>query len=87
MPALWKQGQARLQGGVLDVDLSAVEICDSAGVAMLVDWLRLAANSDTRLRYLNAPEQVIAIAEVSDLGQLLWPDSATSTAALLTDED
>jgi phospholipid transport system transporter-binding protein len=76
VPTLWLEGQQRLRGGgELDIDLSAVEICDSAGVAVLVDWLRLAAIQGTRLRYRNAPAQVIAIADVSDLEQLLLGDA------------
>jgi phospholipid transport system transporter-binding protein len=72
VPALWAEGEQRLQaGGALDVDLGRVELCDSTGVAMLVDWLRLAAARGTRLRYRNAPAQMVAIAQVSDLQQLL----------------
>lgn len=81
VPARWSEGAERVQGATqLTVDLSRVTRCDSAGVAMLVDWLRLAAGQGTQLRYRGAPEQVVAIARVSDLESLLLQDEQGSPA-------
>ncbi len=76
VPVMWSEGAARVRGGPeLTVDLSEVTLCDSAGVAMLVDWLRLAQGQGTRLRYRGAPKQMVAIAQVSDLESMLLQDA------------
>ncbi len=53
------------------IDLSAVERADSAGVALLVEWLRLARGQGVTLRFRHIPSQMWAIVEVSDLAARL----------------
>lgn len=53
------------------VDLSAVQSSDSAGVALLLEWLRQARESDCRLRYLNLPRQMQAIVDFGELDEIL----------------
>ena len=53
------------------VDLGGVTAGDSAGVAVLVEWIATAAASGTSLRYENVPQQMLAIARISDLEDLL----------------
>ncbi len=53
------------------VDLSGVTTGDSAGVAVLVEWISAAATAGVALRYENVPPQMLAIARISDLEDLL----------------
>lgn len=75
VPALWQQVAERLAAdggsGELLIDLAAVGHSDSAGVALLVDWLRRAQAGGRRLRLRNVPAQMRAIIRVSSLEELL----------------
>lgn len=72
VPALWQQAGGAFQGArELDIDLSAVERADSAGLALLVEWTRQARQNGQRIRFLNLPEQLLAIARVSGLDTML----------------
>ncbi len=55
----------------VDVDLRDVRRADSAGVALLVEWAREARQRAVEIRYLNVPGQMLAIARVSSLDQIL----------------
>mgnify|MGYP000435658086 CR=1 FL=1 len=55
----------------LRLDLSAVGHVDSAGVAVLVDWLATARAAGRELVFESAPEQLTAIARVSGVDALL----------------
>ena len=59
------------RGGRWVVDLSHVESGDSAGVAVLVEWLATARSVDATVRYEGIPPQMLAIARISDLEALL----------------
>jgi phospholipid transport system transporter-binding protein len=48
-----------------------VERSDSAGLALLVECLRQAHQSGKSLRFFNIPAQMLAIARVSSLDQVL----------------
>ena len=72
VPGLWKQCSAHFsERDELDIDLSQVERSDSAGLAMLVECLRRAQQSGKTLRFFNIPAQMLAIARVSSLDQVL----------------
>ena len=51
----------------LSVDLSGITHSDSAGLALLVEWLRRARNNSVRLVFLNLPDQLHEIARISAL--------------------
>ena len=55
----------------LDVDLSGIEELDSSGLALLVYWKQEAKRNNCGLRLINPPEQVTAMARISDLEGLL----------------
>lgn len=59
------------QGGDWVVDLSRIESGDSAGVAVLVEWLATAQSRGVAVRYEGIPAQMLAIARISDLEDLL----------------
>ncbi len=69
---LWRNCQGRfLDREVLDIDLSGVRRSDSAGVALLVSCLRQAHQAGKTIRFFNIPGQMLALARVSSLDQVL----------------
>ena len=72
VPALWGQWRSTgSEGDVVDVDLSRVERSDSAGLALLVACLRDARQTGRSVRFFNIPAQMLAMARVSGLDQVL----------------
>lgn len=73
VPRLLDQSRAWLQssGGAITVDLKAVTRADSAGLALLVEWLRLARLKARPLAFTNMPEQVRSLVRVNGLGHAL----------------
>lgn len=60
-----------LQGDKILVDLAGVERADSAGLALLVEWMRLSKENGVQLFYRRIPAQMLAIARVSGLDNVL----------------
>ncbi len=58
-------------GRVLRVDLTGVPRADSAGLALLVCWVRQARRRNIRIEFCNVPEQMLKIANVSGLRSIL----------------
>ena len=63
---LWQGGESSLT-----VDLDGVERADSAGLALLVEWMRTARDAGTAIRFQNIPDQLWAIARVGGLDDIL----------------
>jgi phospholipid transport system transporter-binding protein len=57
-------------GGV-EIDCGAVTAADSAGLAVLLEWLALARARGRGLRYQHLPEGLTALARISDVEELL----------------
>lgn len=55
----------------IELDLSGVTASDSAGLALLIEWISRAQRRDCRLSYSHVPEQVMAVARISDVDKLL----------------
>ena len=55
----------------LEIDLVNVSRSDSAGLALLVDWVRYAKNTNKNIVFHNMPTQLLAIAHASGLDELL----------------
>lgn len=68
-----KQSQPLFQkaGDEIEVELGGVVRADSAGLAMLIEWMRRAAAEGRSITFLHLPEQMRAIAEASDLDSVL----------------
>ena len=60
----------------LTADLAGITAGDSAGLAVLVEWLSVARARGVALRYANVPAQILAIARISDLDELLLGQGA-----------
>lgn len=55
----------------LHIDLTDVTRSDSAGLAVLIDWVRLAKASSKEILFYNVPTQLLAIANASGVDTLL----------------
>lgn len=55
----------------VQVDCGGITASDSAGMTVLLDWLAFAKTSGRSLHYRNLPEQVKALARISDVLELL----------------
>lgn len=53
------------------IDLAGVTRADSAGVALLLDWLRQARAAQVRLTFANAPTQMRSIIDFCSLGDVI----------------
>lgn len=73
VPLIARQSTGYLQGlqGEVSIDLSAVSRADSAGLALLIDWLRIARRQQYSLHFRHLPEQLMQIARVSELHDIL----------------
>jgi phospholipid transport system transporter-binding protein len=72
VPGVWAQWQALGQARAgMDIDLSDVQRSDSAGLALLVECLRQAQQTGKSIRFFNIPTQMLAMARVSSLDQVL----------------
>ncbi len=56
---------------LLHIDLAGVPRADSAGLALLVCWVRQARQRNIRVVFRNVPEQMLKIAGVSGLSAVL----------------
>ncbi len=55
----------------LAIDLGAVPQVDSAGLALLVDWLAVARARGAQLRYTSASTELLALARLSEVESLI----------------
>lgn len=66
------EGEGVLSGsGPLEIDLSGVVQANSAGLALLLEWLDLARRRNVPLRFRNLPESLTRIAALTNLTDLL----------------
>jgi phospholipid transport system transporter-binding protein len=55
----------------IEVDLSGVSNADSAGLALLLEWITWANHTVREIRYVDMPERVLAIAKTTEVDSLL----------------
>lgn len=55
----------------IDMDLAPVTESDSSGLALLIEWLRLASDAGKKIHFENLPEQIMALARISEIDDLL----------------
>ena len=55
----------------LEIDLSGVTVSDSAGLALLLEWVTWANHTVREIRYSEIPERVMAIAKTTEVDVLL----------------
>jgi phospholipid transport system transporter-binding protein len=59
------------QGERAEVDLAEVEESDSAGLALLIEWKKIARRQGGSVRFTNMPPQLTALARISEVDELL----------------
>jgi phospholipid transport system transporter-binding protein len=55
----------------IEIDLAGITRADSAGLALLLEWVNWAHSNDRRLRFRNLPAQILCIAEISEVEDML----------------
>jgi phospholipid transport system transporter-binding protein len=58
-------------GGGLEVDCAGITSSDSAGLAVLLDWLATAKRAGGRLCYLHLPPGLVALGRIGEVEELL----------------
>lgn len=76
VPALFESGLQRLASEDLQVDFSRVESVDSAAVSMLLGWTRAAQRSQHVLRVTGLPDDLLSLARLYGVDDLLPHQSA-----------
>ena len=62
---------AAATSGPVEIDCGAVTPADSAGLAVLLDWLAVARSTGRSLRYVNLPQSLEALARIGEVQELL----------------
>jgi phospholipid transport system transporter-binding protein len=62
------------------VDLSLVTGSDSAGMALLIEWIRMTRAAGRKIHFDNVPQQIMALARISEVDDLLLENGAISNA-------
>lgn len=55
----------------LEIDLSGVTDSDSAGLALLLEWVTWANHTVREIRFAGMPERIMAIAKTTEVDRLL----------------
>lgn len=53
------------------IDLRGVTSADSAGLALLIEWIRLGRQQDCDIKFLNMPAQMLPLARLFGVDHLL----------------
>ena len=65
---IWKDSLALLaQRAELHFDLSQVGSCDSAGLALILEWIKFAKQNKKTIQFSHIPKQLESIVRVSGL--------------------
>ena len=56
----------------IEVDLSGVTKADSAGLALLLEWITWANHTVREIRFEGMPDRVLAIAKTTEVDPLLY---------------
>ena len=62
---------AAISSREIEIDCGRISSSDSAGLAVLLDWMSAAKRSGRSLCFVNLPEQLRALARISDVEELL----------------
>ena len=49
----------------ITIDMAGIANTDSAGLALMIEWLKYARTKRTHLRFRNVPEQLVTLARLS----------------------
>jgi phospholipid transport system transporter-binding protein len=72
---LWKASQILfLQQAAWNCDFSQVKACDSAGLALIIEWIKAAKKQKKSLSLGQLPQQLCSLAAASGLDTLVQPE-------------
>jgi phospholipid transport system transporter-binding protein len=57
---------------IIEIDLAEVNRADSAGLALMLEWVNWARHTAREIRFRNIPEQIISIAQISEVEDMLY---------------
>jgi phospholipid transport system transporter-binding protein len=69
--ALYGTGLQPDGDGALEIDFAKVEAVDSAAVSLMLCWLRRAQEKHVSLRFSNLPDNLLSLARLYDVAELL----------------
>ena len=55
----------------LTIDMAGVRSTDTAGLALMIEWVRHTLGTGKQIRFTSVPAQLLALAEISDVQELL----------------
>lgn len=58
-----------LQGEHIQIDMGKVQQSNSAGLALLLEWMKIAQQKGLQIKYHNVPEQLLVIARAYGVDQ------------------
>ena len=72
VPQFFAQTDKWLQGGTgkVTIDMHGVTLADSAGLALLIEWLQLARSAKREIVFTNMPDQMRDLIRVNGLTQV-----------------
>lgn len=77
VPAIWAQSVVGLDDSAdPQIDLGQLTKVDSAALALVIEWIRWGAERRKRLRFVNVPDKLMALARLSEVSHLLDGTSA-----------
>jgi phospholipid transport system transporter-binding protein len=56
---------------ILEIDLSGVKKADSAGLALLLEWVNWAKNYVREIRFRGVPDEILSMAQISEVDDML----------------
>ena len=72
VPGVWKSSLSLFGGHQsLTIDLSGVSRSNSAGLGLLVEWMRYAKAQGCTIKFLNLPEQMLQVAQLCGVDEKL----------------
>jgi phospholipid transport system transporter-binding protein len=69
-PVLKRSALLFTDSPTLQIDLAGVTESDSSGLALLIEWLRLAKQKRQQIGFHNMPRQIDALARISEVEEL-----------------
>jgi phospholipid transport system transporter-binding protein len=73
VPGLLKQSKEKFDstGAEVVFDLAKVRHADSAGLALMLEWLRLAKVKEKKIKFVKIPAQLLNLTEITGLSNIL----------------
>ncbi len=86
-PDLYQCSRAQFKDATqILIDLSGVTQADSAGLALLIEWMRWARANNHQIGFENSPAQLVALARISDIDELLANAREASASDVIAHE-